>query len=254
MPGIKIQKVGLEAILGLRSFFLQENNFQIRYNACHERGWSDSYLVTYDEAIIGYGAVKGNEQLSDRNAIFEFYIIPSHINLSFLVFRDFLEISQVSYIQCQSNDRLLTGMIYQFGKDINADVVLFEAGFTTNISVGKAVFRLRNEQDAVFEEHEDGKGTYVLALNGTIVASGGFLLHYNPPFADLYMEVNTSYRKMGFGSLIIQELKKQCYLSGRVPAARCNMDNVASRATLLKAGMEIAGFMLEGKIIRPGQP
>ncbi|MCI0691757.1 hypothetical protein L0337_07070 [candidate division KSB1 bacterium] len=43
-------------------------------------------------------------------------------------------------------------------------------------------------------------------------------------------------------------MKKACYLSGRVPAARCNVQNKASRAALLKAGLKVCGFMLKGDI------
>jgi len=39
---IVVQKTELASILPLRALFLQESNFQVRYNACHERGWSDS--------------------------------------------------------------------------------------------------------------------------------------------------------------------------------------------------------------------
>jgi len=91
-------------------------------------------------------------------------------------------------------------------------------------------------------------GDYILELNKEVVASGGFLLHYNFPFADLYMEVKEDHRRQGLGSYLIQELKKQCYLAGRVPAARCNMDNVASGTTLTKVGLAVAGFMLIGAV------
>lgn len=89
---------------------------------------------------------------------------------------------------------------------------------------------------------------FVLEINKQVVATGGFLLHYNMPFADLYMEVEESYRKKGLGSFLIQELKRQCYLAGRVPAARTGLDNIASQATLTKAGLKIAGFMLLGHV------
>ena len=49
----------LKAIQALRALFLQSTNFQIRYDACHERGWTDSYLLTVDELQVGYGSVKG---------------------------------------------------------------------------------------------------------------------------------------------------------------------------------------------------
>ena len=54
---------------------------------------------------------------------------------------------------------------------------------------------------------------------------------------------------MGYGSYILQEIKKACYHAGRVPAARCQITNKASKSTLIKAGMKICGFMLAGRIM-----
>ncbi|MEJ0080572.1 MAG: hypothetical protein WDM78_06355 [Puia sp.] len=81
------------------------------------------------------------------------------------------------------------------------------------------------------------------------MATGGFVWNYNFPFIDLYYEVKDGYRKKGLGTLITQELKKGAYQLGRVPAARCNVKNLASRNTLLKAGMRVCGYILVGKII-----
>jgi len=46
----------------------------------------------------------------------------------------------------------------------------------------------------------------------------------------------------------VQQVIRECYLAGRVPSARCNIENVASKATLLKAGLAIAGHMLMGEV------
>jgi GNAT superfamily N-acetyltransferase len=62
------------------------------------------------------------------------------------------------------------------------------------------------------------------------------------------MEVTEGFRRRGLGSYIVQQVKRECYLAGCVPAARCSMENVASRATLLRAGLEIAGYMLLGEV------
>lgn len=245
---LKVSKINLKEIIYLRSLFLQENNFQIRYNACHERGWTDSYVVTYNEEKIGYGSIKGKGNIKDRDTIFEFYIIPSFRNLSLAAFSELLNSSRATFIECQSNDLLLSSLLYQYGQNISSDVVLFENHMTSDIKMDKIVFRKRNETDIVFEHRAEPIGDYVLELNHEIVATGGFLLHYNMPFADLYMEVKEEYRRNGLGSFLIQELKRQCYLAGRVPAARTGTDNTASRATLIKAGCKIAGFMLLGKV------
>ncbi len=244
----EVTKTNLEEILHLRNLFLQENNFQIRYNACHERGWTDSYIINCNEEKIGYGSVKGNEKLNDRDAVFEFYIIPQFRNLSSTAFLKLLQVSKSIFIECQSNDLLLASMLFEFAQNINANTILLEAGITTDLKINDVLFRRRGENDVVFEHKAEPVGEYILEVNNEVVATGGFLLHYNMPFADLYMEVKEDFRRKGLGSFLIQELKKQCYLTGRIPAARTGMENIASRATLIKAGLKIAGFILLGEV------
>jgi GNAT superfamily N-acetyltransferase len=127
-------------------------------------------------------------------------------------------------------------------------VVLFKAGAESHLTFDDVIFRRKLDTDRLFDHQSEPEGDFVLEKKGEIVASGGFLLHYNKPFADLYMEVQADHRKKGYGSFLIQEVKKVCYLAGRVPAARCNISNPASKATLLKGGMEIAGYVLTGDI------
>ena len=240
-------KAELKDIQSLRALFLQETNFQIRYNACHERGWTDSYLLKIDDVAVGYGSIKGRET-ADRDTAFEFYVIPSFRKSSSLLFRELVVASRVTCIECQSNDRLLSSMLYEFARDIRADVVLFEDHAVTDHVMPDAVIRPRRRSDRVFEHKVEPVGDYVVVLRGEVVATGGFMLHYNIPFADLYMEVREDRRRRGFGSFLLQELKKECYLAGRVPAARCSLENTASRATLIKAGLRVCGFMLTGHI------
>jgi GNAT superfamily N-acetyltransferase len=245
---IEATKTTLKEILSLRNLFLQESNFQIRYNASHERGRTDSYKISVDTIIIGYGSLKGNENPAERNTIFEFYIIPSFRHLSSGAFAKLLNISSASFIECQSNDILLNSMLYEYGQNINANVVLFKDQIATFHHLDDVKFRKRNDGDVIFEHKLEPEGDYVLEKNNQIVATGGFLLHYNVPFADLYMEVRQDYRRQGLGSFLLQEVKKQCYLATRVPAARCDIENIASRATLQKAGMAVAGFLLLGTV------
>ena len=243
-------KAELLDIQALRGLFLQETNFQIRYNACHERGWTDSYLLKIDGLDVGYGSVKGQER-NDRDTIFEFYVIPPIRKYASSLFRELISASGVRYIECQSNDRLLSAMLYEFSRDIRSDVLLFEPHSVTEYKVPNAMVRHKRDDDQVFEHTVEGLGDYVLEVKGEIVATGGFMLHYNAPFADLYMEVRKDCRRQGFGTFILQELQKECYLAGRVPAARCQIKNVASRAALMKSGMRVCGFMQLGNVKRP---
>jgi GNAT superfamily N-acetyltransferase len=140
-------------------------------------------------------------------------------------------------------------MLFELGKNIRAEAILFLDKTETCLAVPGTTFRRRSHDDPVFKHSTEPVGDYVLTLNGEVVATGGFLQHYNHPFADLYMEVREDQRRKGLGSLILQETKKACYRSGRVPAARCNVKNQASKATLLKAGFEIGGYMLVGEVV-----
>jgi GNAT superfamily N-acetyltransferase len=245
-----IIKTHLARIQPLRALFLQESNFQIRYNACHERGWTDSFLLSHDEREIGYAAIKGRE-IADRDTVFEFYVLPPFRKHTSVLFEAALSASKAQHIECQSNDLLLSAMLFEFGKNITADVMLFEAGQAANLAPPGAVFRPRRDDDHVFGHSAEPVGDYVVEVEGEVVATGGFLLHYNKPFADLYMEVEKDHRHKGFGSFLVQEVIKQCYLAGRVPAARTGLKNFGSRATLIKAGLRPCGFMLIGDVSRP---
>ena len=247
LSSAKATRGELKDIEPLRRLFLQENNFQIRYDACHQRGWTDSYILSLDDVTVGYGAVKGRK-IKDRDTVFEFFVIKPFRNRSSDLFRELLSASGVRYIECQSNDLLLSSMLYEYAKAVTADVVLFEDHAVTQHTVPGVEVRLKRDNDRIFQHSAEPPGEYVAELDGEIVATGGFLLHYNTPFADLYMEVREDWRRRGFGSFLLQEVKKECYRAGRVPAARTGLRNMASRATLAKAGLRVCGFMLMGKV------
>jgi RimJ/RimL family protein N-acetyltransferase len=243
---IKIIKIELEEIRAFRILFLHENGFQFIHNKCHDYGWADTYLFLLDGIKVGYGAIWGQSKREDRDAIFEFYVIKPFRKFSNFIFPELYSIPGVTCIECQSNDLLLSSMLYEYSQNINAEAILFEDHFQTNFEIPGVSFRKVPAGDN--PGHDSGE--YILERNGEVVATGGFMLNYNIPYADIYYEVKENFRQKGFGSLIVQELKKEIYLKGRIPAARCNISNLASKANLLKAGFGICGFMLKGDIKR----
>ena len=247
-PKLKATKTSLESILALRALFLQEANCQIRYDARHHRGWTDSYLLEVNNQAVGYGSIAGLNDHDARDCVFEFYIIPAFRNKAGSLFRRLIAASKATHVETQSNEPLLTSMLYEVSSSIKANVVLFEDHAVTHHAIPGAIVRPRDPADRLFKHRAEPEGDYVVELDGAIVATGGFLLHYNKPFADLYMEVIPSQRRRGIGAFLIQELKRHCYRAGRVPAARTDITNIASRATLAKAGMRVCGFMLVGPV------
>jgi GNAT superfamily N-acetyltransferase len=153
-------------------------------------------------------------------------------------------------MEVQSNDLLSTLMLFDNATDIESHVILFHDCVTTHVVAPGATFRKFEPRDAgrVFGRTEDEPNEWLVDVNGEIVAAGGLLFHYNPPYGDIYMEVAEAHRRRGYGSFLVQELKRTAYEIGKIPAARCNADNAASRATLQKAGMLPCGRMFAGRL------
>src|SRR5579859_6827548 len=151
-------KTGLAEILPLRKLHLQEANTQIRYNASHERGWSDSYILAIDGARVGYGAVNGQHNIQDRDTIFEFYIIPPYRKYAGPLFQQLLQASGAAYIECQSNDSLLASMIFEHSRDIRSEVILFEDYMATEYLKPEVIFRRRREEEPVFPHQHEPEG------------------------------------------------------------------------------------------------
>ena len=241
---VQIIKTTLEDIKDFRVLFLHENHFQFVHDKCHLYGWADTWLILVGEKAAGYASVWGTDRREDRDTLFEFYLLPPFRMQASPVFREVLNVTGVPIIECQSNDPLLTSMLYEFAQDIRAEAILFEDHFLTTLPLAGLVFSRETDGDKGFDV-----GGYILSKHGEVVATGGFMLNYNMPYADIYMEVKEPARRKGFGSLIVQELKKKIYLRRRVPAARCNIRNHASKATLQKAGFAVCGTWLKGKVV-----
>jgi len=241
---IKILKTQLEHIQVLRDLFLAEGKFQFTYDKCHLYGWADEYVFTLDDEPIGYGCVWGTDKRENRDSIFEFYLKEPYRGSSGLIFEKFKTLTNVSHIESQTNDFLLTSLLFQYGKNICSESILFRDHAMTNHFIDGVTFRKRRETDQM----EGDDSGYVLEQDGHLVASGGLMLNYNFPYADIYMQVKEPYRQRGLGSLMVQELKNEAYAIGRVPAARCNISNHISKATLLKAGFTICGFRVRAEL------
>lgn len=237
---LTISKAPLTEVQPLRNLFLAESRFQFVYNKCHGAGWADTYLFTIDNVVAGYGSLWGKNKRDDRDAIFEFWLLKPFQKFASKLFPEFIKVSGATFIECQSNDKLFANMLFEYGKNIYAEAILFEDACETHMKIPGTIFKKIETQDSGTE--------YALEQNGEIVANGGYVWNYNFPYIDMYYDVKENKRQQGFGCLITQELKKEAYRLMRVPAARCNVNNQASKATLLKAGMQICGHILIGEV------
>lgn len=212
---------------------------------------ADAYIIHVEGRVGGYGGVRNRDE---KGRVMEYYVLPSLRPLALPMFREFLNVSKATTIQAQSNLPLMLLMLCDCARNITAANILFEDTCTTHLHCPNALFRhsTPEDADAMFTHHHEPVGDWVVEAEGKVVATGGFLCHYNPPYGDIFMEVSEPMRRRGIGSYLVQELKRVCYEAGKKPAARCDSDNIGSRTTLQKAGFLPCGRLLVGEVIPAG--
>lgn len=240
---IAITKVPLAQLGDMRAKFLTIIDNQFTYDKCHLAGWADTWSFKVDGAVAGYGSVWGKDKREDRDSIFEFYLEPAYRKDAHEIFGKFIDASEATWIESQSNDPLLSDVFFEFAIDIYAEAILFEDDFDSTIQINGA----KLEPIQTPESHRLNK-EYALKYHNEVVGKGGLMLNYNFPYADIYYGVEEPYRRKGFGSFFVQELKREAYRIGRVPAARTNISNMISKRTMMKAGLKPCGWRLGGKI------
>jgi GNAT superfamily N-acetyltransferase len=250
-PTLEAAHVPLDAILGMREAYRREMNCQIVHDSWHARGFTDSYLLRVHRHAAGYGSVGGAPR-DARDVVKEFYVLPSFRGDALPLFRRLVAASGARCIEAQTNDALLLLMLHDCAVDVASDTILFADGLTTSLAVPVAGTTVRRVTEAdharVFPHLREPVGDWGLECDGALVATGGLAFHYNPPYGDIYMEVAESHQRKGFGSYLVQELKRLCYGMDRIPAARCHQDNVGSRLTLQRAGMFPCARILRARI------
>jgi GNAT superfamily N-acetyltransferase len=240
-----------DAVLPLRVRYRQEMNCQIVHDSIHTRdGWTLTYVCTLGASVAGFGSVAIAGPWKDKPTIFEFYVLPEQRGRSFDLFEAFLSASGARLMEIQSNDLLLAAMLHTYARDIWTEKIVFRDAIATalpsNGTVVRPVTSDTETRSAIV--HRAGNTECVLQLGNETVGSGGLMFHDNVPYADVYMDVTEPFRRRGFGSYLVQQLKRLAYELGSIPAARCDPSNTASRKTLQKAGLVPYGHILNGSI------
>jgi GNAT superfamily N-acetyltransferase len=243
----EVAAVELEAILAMRAEYRREMDCQIVHDSWHARGFTNSYVLRVDGEIVGYGSVGGSPG-DPKETVKEFFVRPDARRAALPLFRQLVKTSGARRIEAQTNDLLLSLMLYDCAVDLTSERILFADAALTIYPPPDAQLRRIADADRVFPHTVEPIGDWGLERGGEIVATGGILHHYNPPYGDIYMEVAASHRRQGLGSYLVQELKRICYEAGVIPAARCHQDNVGSRLTLQRAGLFPCARIVRGRL------
>ncbi len=244
----------LSEIEPLRQEYRNEMNCQIVHDSIHRRpGWTQEYALDLEGETVGYGSVAIAGPWRDAPALYEFFVRPKHPEhrmRTFDLFASLLNICGARIIETQSNARVLTVMLHTFARNIRSEAILFRDAFRTSLAPEGANFRAATTEDAeaLRQQGLDENAPWLVTWNGEVAGAGGVLYHYNPPYGDIYMEVAEPFRRSGLGAYLVQELKAVCRKGAKVPAARCNGANPASRKTLQRAGFVPCGNIVAGDL------
>jgi RimJ/RimL family protein N-acetyltransferase len=178
----------------------------------------------------------------------EFFLRDDAQDLASEAFDLLVSESGATEFEAQTNITPMNTLLEKKCVDIKDENLLFCSG--SDSGAFKDTARMFDER--TFRHRRAGDtgpdGAWVVEINKRVVAAGGFLRHYNPPFGDIFMEVIPEYRRQGIGSYLVFKLRQHAAEVGIEPAARCDADNDASKRTLEKGGMTCCGRLRSGKI------
>lgn len=245
----RTQLVSAEKVLPLRTRYQEEMNCQVVYESVHRRpGWSVTYRLEADDKSVGFSTVAIGGPWKDRPTLVEFYVLPEHRGQAFALFETLLAEGKPQRFELQSNDVLAFIMAHTYGRDVVSEKIVFrDAETTAHPSQGATLRKITSAEEArQCLEQRSGSSDWTLELDGVAIGKGGLAFHYNRPYADVYMSIEEPYRRRGFAAYLVQELKRECYEMGAIPAARCSPDNTASFRTLQSAGFVPFAHILIG--------
>ena len=237
---IQAERVEFSEIADLREGLRSEAQCQIVRDSILSRGLADPYLIRASESVAGYGGV-WNEHFPNR--IMEFFVAAEFRHAASDFFLALIDASRASHLEAQTNLDLQYRMIRAHVRDPTSENILFGDGPNTALTLTDVIFRARSPSDL------GPGGEWVAERSGEVVGAGGLLHHYNPPFADLFVEVVPTARGLGIGSFLVQELRSVCRELGKTPAARCDPENHASRRALERGGLVAVGQIVAGPIV-----
>jgi GNAT superfamily N-acetyltransferase len=160
---IDVVRVPLEEVLPLRELYRREMDCQIVHDSLPARGFGDLFLVRADGRVAGYGFVMGYRG-EPKDLVREFYVLPAYRGAALSMFRRLIETSRARRIEAQTNDVLLTLLLYDCATGITSDRVMFHDALTTSLAAPGATFREVTDADKekIFEHKVEPVGDWLV--------------------------------------------------------------------------------------------
>ncbi len=236
---IHVENTTHASIADLREAYRTEAGCQVVRDSILRRGLADAWQIELHGERVGYAGV-WNRYTPDR--LMEFFVLPEHRSVESQLFSAVVRAAGATSAEAQTNIEPQYRVVREHTSGATTEKLLFGDGADPGPSRPDLGFRARRASE------EGPEGEWVVTSAGRVVGAGGILHHYNPPYADLFMEVVPEARGHGVGSFLVGQLRRECLELGKIPAARCDPTNEASRRTLLRGGLVEVGAIVFGRL------
>ncbi|MDQ2744443.1 MAG: GNAT family N-acetyltransferase [Chloroflexota bacterium] len=264
---IEIEPTTVDQVADLRFLYARELDDVIRYEREIRQGRARIYGVLNGGALIGYGILHGEGE--DRSTVVEFFLLPQNRRHTVPVFDHFTRVTEAVGVQARTTDAGLVLLLHERTHDIVPGNFYFHDAENTHHPVPGIRCRAitHGDLDVIAPIMTTSEGwpfevpdretlaVWIVSNEGWLleddegIAGIGAILHgYNAPFASIGMVVMKRARRRGYGTCLIEELKRETYDMGKIPRADCDPWNAASRATLLRAGFLVNARALRGTL------
>lgn len=228
----------VDQVQEMRTSFLEGLGCQFVSDSLLHRGAGNPYLLLDGDDEVGYGVVLNRY---DPGHIHEFYLNRDY-DLHYA--EALAQSSGATHVRAQTNMPLMLQVACDLTSSLEVEYVLFEDHEQSPLQAPMEGIRFAEVFD-VEPNHPDSR-YFSLVVNDQVAVKGGYLGHYNPPYVDVYMDLQQEMRGKGLGSYFVQEVRRQALQRGKKPAARCGIDNLASRRTLMRGGFRPCGHLVFG--------
>ena len=204
-------RVPADAVASLRADYCEETGGQILHYSFYIReGWVTCYALHHvdepAEHAVGYCAVVEAGPWEGKPAVFQFWVEPSDRMATFALFEVACEAAGAVGVATQLNAPLLPALMHAYCVQVTTESIVFEdqhPALRLEAPEGGSQLRSLTSSDDTASAMAKGRGGCEFSLHaadGSTVATGGILFHYNPvrpggpPYGDIHYEVATDRR------------------------------------------------------------
>ena len=217
----------------------------------HFRESGTNYKICHGDITIGYAVT------NQENQLIQFYISPSYFSKSKIIFQDFIDKWKIQSGIVGTNNPIFLSIVLDRVKELNIHTCLFRDFHKIEIDKKDGTLKQCQDKDCenIMNFCHISMGApkewllgYIKGLikRGEIFSCeidhkiiGTFEVRKSfssPKFADIGMVVSPDFRRMGYGTFLLNEAKNTALEWGKIPICSCEKENIGSLKSIQNCG------------------